>query len=90
MLGSLHVVLAPKSNQGYLPGLNAGAFNLGAGISFTVIFAVVTSFADNGGGYRAGMIAGLVLLIAAFCTSFLIPRPQDLPDTIAAEEAARA
>ncbi|PAT09971.1 MFS transporter [Corynebacterium hadale] len=90
MLGSLHVVLAPKYNQGYLPGLNAGAFNLGAGISFTVIFAVVTSFADNGGGYRAGMIAGLVLLIAAFCTSFLIPRPQDLPDTIAAEEAARA
>ena len=51
---------------------------------------MVTSFADNGGGYRAGMIAGLVLLIAAFCTSFLIPRPQDLPDTIAAEEATRA
>lgn len=90
MLGSLHVTLAPKHNQGYLPGLNAGAFNLGAGISFTVIFAVVTSFADQGGGYRAGMIAGLVLLIAAFCTSFLIPRPQDLPDTIAAEEAHRA
>ncbi|OHF36125.1 MFS transporter [Corynebacterium sp. HMSC074A01] len=90
MLGSLHVTLAPKYNQGYLPGLNAGAFNLGAGISFTVIFAVVTSFADQGGGYRAGMIAGLVLLIAAFCTSFLIPRPQDLPDTIAAEEANHA
>lgn len=89
MLGSLHVVLAPKMNQGYLPGLNAGAFNLGAGISFTVIFAVVATFADQNGGYRAGMIAGAVLLIGAFCTSFLIPRPESLPDTIAAEDAAR-
>ena len=55
MLGSLGVVLAPKHNQGYLPGLNGGAFNLGAGLSFTIVFAVFTA---TGGNYRAGMIAG--------------------------------
>ena len=54
-----------------------------------MIFAVVATFADQNGGYRAGMIAGAVLLIGAFCTSFLIPRPESLPDTIAAEDAAR-
>lgn len=88
MLGSLGVVLAPKDNQGYLPGMNAGAFNLGAGVSFTIIFAAATSFADHGGGYRAGMIAGLVLLLGALAASFLIPRPETIPDTIAAEDYA--
>ena len=88
MLGSLGVVLAPKENQGYLPGMNAGAFNLGAGISFTIIFAAATTFASSGGGYRAGMIAGAVLLLGALATSFLIPRPETIPDTIAAEDAA--
>lgn len=88
MLGSLGVVLAPKENQGYLPGMNAGAFNLGAGISFTIIFAAATTFAGDGGGYRAGMITGAVLLLGALATSFLIPRPETIPDTIAAEDAA--
>ena len=31
MLNGLGVVLSPSDNPGYLPGLNAGAFNLGAG-----------------------------------------------------------
>lgn len=88
MLGSLGVVLAPKHNQGYLPGMNAGAFNLGAGISFTVIFAAQTTFQAVGGGYRAGMITGALLLLAALSASFLIPRPETIPDTIAAEDAA--
>lgn len=88
MLGSLGVVLAPKHNQGYLPGLNGGAFNLGAGLSFTIIFAVFTA---TGGSYRAGMIAGAILLGCAFAASFLIPKPETVPDTIAAEDlAARA
>ncbi|SDR83283.1 MFS transporter [Corynebacterium timonense] len=85
MLGSLGVVLAPKSNQGYLPGMNAGAFNLGAGISFTVIFAAATTFQAAEGGYKAGMITGLVLLVFALAASFLIPRPETIPDTLAAE-----
>lgn len=85
MLGSLGVVLAPKANQGYLPGMNAGAFNLGAGISFTVIFAAATTFQAADGGYRAGMVTGLVLLLGAFAASFIIPRPETIPDTIAAE-----
>lgn len=88
MLGSLGVVLAPKQNQGYLPGMNAGAFNLGAGISFTIIFAAATTFAGSGGGYHAGMLTGAVLLCGALATSFLIPRPETIPDTIAAEDAA--
>ncbi len=83
MLGSLGVVLAPKSNQGYLPGLNGGAFNLGAGLSFTVVFAV---FGATGGSYRAGMIAGAILLCCAFASSFLIPKPETIPDTLAAED----
>lgn len=88
MLGSLGVVLAPKHNQGYLPGLNGGAFNLGAGLSFTVVFAV---FSALDGSYRAGMIAGAVLLACAFAASFLIPKPETVPDTLAAEDlAARA
>ena len=88
MLGSLGVVLAPKHNQGYLPGLNGGAFNLGAGLSFTVVFAV---FSALDGSYRAGMIAGAVLLVCAFAASFLIPKPETVPDTLAAEDlAARA
>lgn len=88
MLGSLGVVLAPKHNQGYLPGLNGGAFNLGAGLSFTVVFAV---FSALDGSYRAGMIAGAVLLACAFAASFLIPKPETVPDTLAAEDlSARA
>lgn len=88
MLGSLGVVLAPKHNQGYLPGLNGGAFNLGAGLSFTVVFAV---FSALDGSYRAGMIAGAVLLACAFAASFFIPKPETVPDTLAAEDlAARA
>lgn len=88
MLGSLGVVLAPKHNQGYLPGLNGGAFNLGAGLSFTIIFAVFTA---TDGSYRAGMFAGAILLGCAFAASFLIPKPSSVPDTIAAEDmAARA
>lgn len=88
MLGSLGVVLAPKHNQGYLPGLNGGAFNLGAGLSFTVVFAV---FSALDGSYRAGMIAGAVLLACAFAVSFLIPKPETVPDTLAAEDlSARA
>ena len=43
MLNGLGIVLSPKDNPGYLPGMNAGAFNLGAGLSFAVLYAVMNS-----------------------------------------------
>lgn len=88
MLNGLGIVLSPADNQGYLPGMNAGAFNLGAGISFAILFAVATVFAEGGGGYAAGMVAGAVLLVLAFCTSFLIPRPETVSDTLKGSENA--
>lgn len=79
VLNGLGIVLSPKENPGFLPGLNAGAFNLGAGLSFAVLYAVQTAAKPTDGtstaGYTAAMIAGVVLIAAAFATSFLIPKP---------------
>lgn len=48
-------------------------------------------FTATNGSYHAGMIAGAILLGCAFAASFLIPKPETVPDTIAAEDmAARA
>lgn len=47
MLNGLGIVLSPKDNPGYLPGMNAGAFNLGAGLSFAIIYAVMGVFNVN-------------------------------------------
>ncbi|RLV10253.1 MFS transporter [Streptomyces griseocarneus] len=84
VLNGLGIVLSPRENPGFLPGLNAGAFNLGAGLSFAVLYAVKTELmpADpaSSAGYTSGMIAGVVILGAAIATSFLIPKP------VAAEE----
>ena len=75
MLNGLGIELSPKDNPGYLPGLNAGAFNLGAGISFAILYAVKTAAGDVGrGAYVATIIAGVVLLALAFLASLLIPR----------------
>ncbi|MBF6043710.1 MFS transporter [Streptomyces sp. NRRL B-1677] len=89
VLNGLGIVLSPRENPGFLPGLNAGAFNLGAGLSFAVLYAVKTAVqpaddAASATGYTAGMIAGVVILAAALATSFLIPKP------VAAEAAASA
>ncbi|WP_293954527.1 MFS transporter [uncultured Corynebacterium sp.] len=88
MLNGLGIVLSPANNQGYLPGMNAGAFNLGAGISFAILFAVATAFGDSNGGYAAGMWAGVVILVLAFLCSLLIPRPESITDTVAAKNLA--
>lgn len=88
MLNGLGIVLSPASNQGYLPGMNAGAFNLGAGISFAILFAVATAFGDSNGGYAAGMWAGVIILVLAFLCSLLIPRPESITDTVAAKNLA--
>ncbi len=79
VLNGLGIVLSPSENPGFLPGLNAGAFNLGAGLSFALLYAVKTAATptdpSSAGGYTAGMIAGVVILTAAIATSFLIPKP---------------
>jgi len=78
MLNGLGVVLSPQDNQGYLPGMNSGAFNLGAGLSFAILFGVFTVFNDTIGtvaGYRISMLVGAGLVTASLITSTLIPRP---------------
>ncbi|MDF7663252.1 MFS transporter [Bifidobacterium sp. ESL0763] len=81
MLNGLGIVLSPKDNTGYLPGMNAGAFNLGSGLSFAVLYAFMNAFTQSSGavaGYSAAMVAGLVLLVLAFACSFLIPDPDSV------------
>lgn len=83
MLNGLGIVLSPADNQGYLPGMNAGAFNLGAGLSFAILFAVLSAVGASGNlssAYQASIIAGAVLIALALVTSFLIPKPEDLED----------
>ncbi|MEV5240776.1 MFS transporter [Streptomyces cinnamoneus] len=79
VLNGLGIVLSPSENPGFLPGLNAGAFNLGAGLSFALLYAVKTAVLPDdpasATGYTAGMIAGVAILAAAIATSFLIPKP---------------
>lgn len=92
MLSGLGVMLSPRENPGFLPGLNAGAFNLGAGLSFAVIYAAktATGSADGSGtdGYYGGIIAGAVILVLALATSFLIPKPAAAEGGTSREESA--
>ena len=81
MLNGLGIVLSPADNQGYLPGMNAGAFNLGAGLSFAILFGVAGSFNS---GYHAGLVTGCIILAAALAMSLLIPKPESIGDTVAA------
>lgn len=75
MLNGLGIVLSPADNPGYLPGLNAGAFNLGAGVSFAILYAVMTSLGGGASGHLAAIITGAVLLGLALLSSLLIPKP---------------
>ena len=83
MLNGLGVVLSPSDNPGYLPGLNAGAFNLGAGISFAILPAVSVALGNGLGGFQGAVITGLVLLALAFASSLLIPAPAVEKETVA-------
>ena len=59
-------------------GPNTGAFNLGAGLSYAVLYAAQNAFTASGGatsGYIAAMVGGVILLGLAFCASLLIPKP---------------
>lgn len=84
MLNGLGIVLSPKDNTGYLPGMNAGAFNLGAGLSYALLYSVMNALTASGGascgpaaGYSGAFIAGAIVLCAAFAVSILIPKPED-------------
>jgi hypothetical protein len=59
MLNGLGVVLSPAGNPGFLPGMNAGAYNLG----------------DAKASYLTVVVTGLVITVAAFGASLLIPKP---------------
>ena len=83
MLNGLGVVPSPSDNPGYLPGLNAGAFNLGAGISFAILPAVSVALGNGLGGFQGAVITGLVLLALAFASSLLIPAPAVEKETAA-------
>lgn len=74
MLNGLGIELSPADNPGYLPGLNAGAFNLGAGMSFAVLYAINTAAGMGQHGYVVTTVAGAILLCAAFAFSLLIPK----------------
>lgn len=78
MLNGLGVVLSPQENPGFLPGMNAGAFNLGAGLSFLVLPAVQV-FALLGlgerGSYALVIGVGFVITVGGLLASLLIPRP---------------
>ncbi|MGF9647700.1 MFS transporter [Pseudarthrobacter oxydans] len=78
MLNGLGVVLSPAGNPGFLPGMNAGAFNLGAGLSFLVLPAVLvatSTLGDARASYLTVIVVGLALTVAAFAASLLIPKP---------------
>ncbi|MGN7202022.1 uridine transporter UriT [Arthrobacter sp. SAFR-044] len=78
MLNGLGVVLSPTGNPGFLPGMNAGAFNLGAGLSFLILPAVLvatSAFGDATASYLTVVVVGLALTVAAFAASLLIPKP---------------
>lgn len=78
MLNGLGVVLSPKDNAGYLPGMNSGAFNIGAGLSYALLFAVHTSVSQSSGdpaAYRAALITAIVVVALALAASLLIPAP---------------
>ncbi|WP_138444998.1 MFS transporter [Sinomonas susongensis] len=79
MLNGLGVVLSPRGNPGFLPGMNAGAFNLGAGLSFLILPAVLqaTSALGASASYFVVVAVGFVITLAALGASFLIPRPAE-------------
>jgi MFS family permease len=84
MLNGLGVVLSPAGSPGLLPGLNAGAFNLGAGLSFALLPAVQSLR----GSPADGMLLGLGIVVLAGAVP-LIPRPGQAERVASARECHR-
>lgn len=80
MLNGLGVLLSPAGKPGFLPGMNAGAFNIGAGLSFLVLPAVLIAAGGEDGGVGTYTVTGIVAIAitaCAFAASLLIPKPAD-------------
>lgn len=94
VLNNLGVVNSPQDNQGFLPGMNSAAFNLGAGISFAVlpVFQVVGSpeGSDSATGYTTAFLVGGIILGLAALTSLFIPKTTTAEQEAAAQENATA
>ena len=78
VINNLGVVNSPQDNEGFLPGMNSAAFNLGAGVSFAVlpVFQVAGSpqGSDSVAGYTTAFIAAAVILGIAAAVASLIPK----------------
>ena len=78
MLNNLGVVNSPADNEGFLPGMNSAAFNLGAGISFAVLPVFMVTGSPEGStstaGYTTAFIGGAIILLIAAGTSLFIPK----------------
>lgn len=85
MLNGLGVVLSPAGSPGLLPGLNAGAFNLGAGLSFALLPAVQSLR----GSPSDGMLLGLGIVVLAGACSLLIPRPGQAESVASARKVSQ-
>ena len=78
VLNNLGVVNSPADNEGFLPGMNSAAFNLGAGISFAVLPVFMVTGSPEGStstaGYTTAFIGGAIILLIAAGTSLFIPK----------------
>ena len=78
VLNNLGVVNSPKDNEGFLPGMNSAAFNLGAGVSFAIlpVFMVAGSPAgsDSAAGYTTAFLVAAIILAISVATSLFIPK----------------
>ena len=78
VLNNLGVVNSPKDNEGFLPGMNSAAFNLGAGLSFAILPVIMIAGSPAGtegtSGYASAFIAAAVILGITVATSFFIPK----------------
>lgn len=78
VLNNLGVVNSPKDYEGFLPGMNSAAFNLGAGISFAVLPVFMVAGSPEGSestaGYTTAFIVGAVILGLSVLAAMLIPK----------------
>src|SRR5699024_5938615 len=78
VLNNLGVVNSPKDNEGFLPGMNSAAFNLGAGVSFAVlpVFMVAGSPAasDSVAGYTTAFLVAAIILGTSVAVSLFVSK----------------
>ena len=56
---------APADNPGFLPGMNAASFGLGAGLSFAIMPAIQANAGTEAAGYAVAMLVGAGIIVAA-------------------------